>query len=80
LKVTRVKCSNCQQMGHFKSRCTNPTVDEDSYDNGAAGFDNGGNGGGFDNGNTGDFGNANGGGGDFGASFGDADTTGNGGW
>jgi len=46
--VTRVKCSNCQQMGHYKSRCTNPTVDEDAagggFDN--SGFDNSG----FDNG------------------------------
>lgn len=49
--VTRVKCSNCQQMGHYKSKCPNPLVDEDAaagFDN--AGFDNAGfDNGGFDN-------------------------------
>ncbi len=43
LVVSRVKCSNCQQMGHFKSRCLNPTVDEDAAGNGNnGGFENGG--------------------------------------
>lgn len=30
IPVTRVKCSNCQEMGHYKSKCPNPLVDEDA--------------------------------------------------
>jgi len=53
--VSRVKCSNCQQMGHFKSKCPNPLVPEDEGDGGfGGGGDNGGFGdGGFGNGDTG---------------------------
>jgi hypothetical protein len=40
-----VKCNNCQQMGHYKSRCPNPLVSEDAGD---GGFGNGG----FDNAGT----------------------------
>ena len=50
LIVSRVKCSNCQEMGHFKRNCKNPTVDEDAR---GGGFNNGGdldNGGGSGNG------------------------------
>lgn len=33
---------NCQEMGHFKSKCTNPHVSEDGVDTGgdAGGIDN----------------------------------------
>lgn len=47
--VTRVKCSNCQEMGHFQSKCTKERVDNDAD---AGGFDN--RNGGFDNGAAGD--------------------------
>ena len=68
--VSRVVCSNCQEKGHFKSRCQNPMKQEegdngngdggngdgDGFDN-AAGFEN--SGGGFDGANdfvsSGDF-------------------------
>ena len=45
MTVARVKCNNCQQMGHYKSRCPNPLVSEDAGD---GGFGNGG----FDNANA----------------------------
>ncbi len=42
--MARVKCMNCQQMGHYKSRCPNPLVPEDGGDGGYGGgnADNGG--------------------------------------
>lgn len=41
MAVSRVKCQNCQEMGHFKSRCPNPPVPEDGGDaGGGAGVDN----------------------------------------
>ncbi len=57
--VTRIKCSNCQQMGHYKSKCPNPLVSEDDgYDGGGAdtgGADNGGFDSGAGNGDGGDW-------------------------
>ena len=41
--VARVKCANCQEMGHYKSRCPNPLVPEDD---GEGGYGGGGYGGG----------------------------------
>lgn len=43
---------NCQQMGHYKSRCPNPLVPEDEGDGGygGGGADNGGYGDGADTG------------------------------
>lgn len=37
LPVERVKCMNCQEMGHFKSRCPQPPVEVDN-DMGGNGF------------------------------------------
>lgn len=34
--VSRIKCQNCQEMGHYKSKCTNPHVPEDGVDAGGA--------------------------------------------
>lgn len=60
---SRIKCSNCGEMGHTKVRCKQPVPTEDAggFDN-PAGFDNSGgldNSGGFDN--NGSFDNAGGG-------------------
>lgn len=27
--MSRVKCSNCQELGHFKSKCTNAIKNDD---------------------------------------------------
>ena len=71
IPVTRVKCSNCQQMGHYKSKCPNPLVDEDA----AGGFDNAG----FDNAGL-DNGDLGGGGFDTQAGGGGWEVTAGGGW
>lgn len=47
--MSRVKCSNCQEMGHYKSKCPNPLVPEDAGDDG---FGGGGDNGGFGNGDS----------------------------
>lgn len=36
-----MKCSNCQQFGHTKVRCKEPTVEEPEIDNSGGGFDGG---------------------------------------
>lgn len=53
--MSRVKCMNCSEMGHFKSKCPKPVVEDDAGDAGNGGFDNGGldNSAGFDNGGDG---------------------------
>lgn len=28
--VTRIKCSHCQEMGHWKSKCPNPIKEDDA--------------------------------------------------
>lgn len=37
--VSRVKCNNCKQMGHYKSLCTNPFVPDKADDGGYGGGD-----------------------------------------
>lgn len=39
---SRVKCSNCQEMGHTKVRCKKPLVAEDDGGNGGFGGNDGG--------------------------------------
>lgn len=36
-----MKCSNCQQFGHTKVRCKEPTAEEPDFENSGGGFDNG---------------------------------------
>ena len=35
--MSKLKCYNCQQFGHFKANCTNPKVERDDTDTGKAG-------------------------------------------